>query len=111
MTVAITRECNDCREKKLLNEFHKKPTGKYGRMAVCASCVNAKRRGKAENRRDVSIKVSYKVRARLNEEAERLEVPTGWLTNCLLSAALYQLKEGNVEIPAPPIKRRRLSGE
>ena len=103
----ITRRCNRCEEMKLLTEFHRKPTGKYGRMAVCAECVNLKRRlYRSEKRRDVTIRVDSSLRDRLTREAKKRDVPNKWLANHLLAVALYQLEKGNVSLPETRTRRR-----
>ncbi len=34
------KQCNKCLTEKDITDFHKKPTGKYGVMAVCKECIS-----------------------------------------------------------------------
>lgn len=107
-TTVVARRCNACGQHKLLTEFHKKPSGKYGRMARCATCVNAERRARstAAKRADVTVRIHPKLRDALNHHAAQLDVPTKWLANHLLGAALHQLARNNLTLPDNAPRRR-----
>lgn len=106
--IVYTKQCQSCDEFKLLTEFHKKPTGKHGRMARCAECVNAERRARKTNtnRSDVTLRIRRSLRDALNVEAANRDIPTSWLTDHLIAIGIRELRNGNVKLPDNPPRRR-----
>ena len=43
----MEKKCTKCGETKLLEEYHNKKTGKYGRASRCKVCVKAYRESEA----------------------------------------------------------------
>lgn len=48
----IGRECNTCNELKLFSEYHKSPSGKYGYIQKCSSCVREYDKQRRESYRE-----------------------------------------------------------
>lgn len=46
--------CTECGDEKMLQEFHKKASGKYGRAAKCKLCSNADQRLRLSNNRKIN---------------------------------------------------------
>ena len=53
------KKCRGCGETKLLSEYHKKKTGKYGRDSKCKVCVNEKKKAYRQSETGKAYKKAY----------------------------------------------------
>jgi hypothetical protein len=55
----MEKTCTKCGETKLLEEYHKKKTGKYGRKAQCKECVSEKMKAYEQSEKRKAKKKAY----------------------------------------------------
>jgi hypothetical protein len=55
----MEKTCRGCGETKLLSEYHKKKTGKYGRCAKCKECVSEKMKAYEQSEKRKAKKKAY----------------------------------------------------
>lgn len=61
---AASKRCSKCGEDKPLGDFHKQPSGKFGRHSWCRECFNANYRGARTRRVPTELKRLHNFRRR-----------------------------------------------
>ena len=68
----MEKQCTGCGETKLLSEYHKKKTGKYGRDSKCKVCVKAYRESEAGTAKRKAYMKAYKKNRYHNDPVYKL---------------------------------------